>query len=254
MDETAVRDRARSYFDGVSPCHDFQHVRRVVATAKRLADAVEAGEHGPARDVDRDVLVAAGWLHDVGRGREDRGEIDDHATWGAREARDVLRDLGVDDDAVLDAVDHCIRAHRFSNDVAPETLEAELLSDADNLDATGAVGGGEPTEQEEIQFAFVCLGLGGGTGCGIAPSIVDAIHDYTNGRADVVVLDVDLDGAEIRRALDDEDLRERIHEQFGEAHQRGVTGVPTFVHDQHAARGAVPPEQLARLVEGPSAD
>jgi len=65
---------------------------------------------------------------------------------------------------------------------------------------------------------------------------------------------VDLDGAEIRRALDDEDLRERIHEQFGEAHQRGVTGVPTFVHDQHAARGAVPPEQLARLVEGPSAD
>ena len=140
MDETAVRDRARSYFDGVSPCHDFQHVRRVVATAKRLADAVEAGAHGPARDVDRDVLVAAGWLHDVGRGREDRGEIDDHATWGASEARDVLRDLGVGDDAVLDAVDHCIRAHRFSNDVDPGTLEAELLSDADNLDATGAVG------------------------------------------------------------------------------------------------------------------
>jgi cell division GTPase FtsZ len=46
----------------------------------------------------------------------------------------------------------------------------------------------EPTEQEEIQFAFVCLGLGGGTGCGIAPSIVDAIHEYTDGRADVVVL------------------------------------------------------------------
>ena len=138
--ESAIRDRARSYFDGVSPCHDFQHVRRVVATAKRLADAVEAGEHDPPRDVNRDVLVAAGWLHDVGRGREDRGEIDDHATWGAREARDVLRDLGVDDDAVLDAVDHCIRAHRFSNDVDPETLEAELLSDADNLDATGAVG------------------------------------------------------------------------------------------------------------------
>jgi cell division GTPase FtsZ len=57
-------------------------------------------------------------------------------------------------------------------------------------DTTSGVGGGEPTEQEEIQFAFVCLGLGGGTGCGIAPSIVDAIHDYTNGRADVVVLGI----------------------------------------------------------------
>ena len=138
--ESAVRERAASYFEGVSPCHDFEHVRRVVATAKRLADATEAGEHGPPRDVNRDVLVAAGWLHDVGRGREDRGEIADHAAWGASEARDVLRDLGVDDDAFLDAVAGCVRAHRFSNDVAPETLEAELLSDADNLDATGAVG------------------------------------------------------------------------------------------------------------------
>ncbi|NHN43392.1 HD domain-containing protein [Halorubellus sp. JP-L1] len=140
MDETAVRDAAREYFDGLSPCHDVQHVRRVVATAKRLADATERGEHGPARDVDRDVLVAAAWLHDVGRAKESRGEIDDHAAWGASESRTVLRDLGERDDAFLDAVAHCVRAHRFSNDVEPETLEAELLCDADNLDATGAVG------------------------------------------------------------------------------------------------------------------
>lgn len=140
MNESAVRERARSYFDGVSPCHDFQHVERVVATAKRLADDVETGAHGAPRDVDRDVLVAAAWLHDVGRAREDRGEIDDHATWGAAESRRVLRDLDVGDEAFRDAVAHCVHAHRFSNDVEPETLEAELLSDADNLDATGAVG------------------------------------------------------------------------------------------------------------------
>jgi uncharacterized protein len=147
MDESAIRERAASYFDGLSPCHDFQHVRRVVATAKRLADETERGVHGPARDVDRDVLVAAAWLHDVGRAKESRGEIDCHAEWGASEARDVLRDLGDGDDgavgvddAFLDAVAHCVRAHRFSNDVAPESLEAQLLSDADNLDATGAVG------------------------------------------------------------------------------------------------------------------
>jgi len=30
--------------------------------------------------------------------------------------------------------------------------------------------------------------------------------------------------------------------------ERGVTGVPTFAYDGHAARGAVPPEQLERLV------
>jgi uncharacterized protein len=146
--ESAVRERAASYFDDVSPCHDFQHVRRVVATAKQLADATERGEHGAARGVDRDVLVAAGWLHDVGRAKESRGEIECHAEWGASEARDVLRDLAREsddtavtiDDASLDAVAHCVHAHRFSNDVEPQTLEAQLLADADNLDATGAVG------------------------------------------------------------------------------------------------------------------
>lgn len=140
MDDAAIRDRARSYFGDLSPCHDFQHVRRVVATAKRLADATEAGEHGDPQRVDRDVLVAAAWLHDVGRAKESRGEIDDHATWGATESRSVLDELDVDDAVDRDAVAHCIRAHRYSNDVAPETLEAELLADADNLDATGAVG------------------------------------------------------------------------------------------------------------------
>ncbi|MFD1645829.1 hypothetical protein [Haloarchaeobius litoreus] len=46
----------------------------------------------------------------------------------------------------------------------------------------------DATESEEIQFAFVCLGLGGGTGCGIAPHIVDAIDEYTDGRASIVAL------------------------------------------------------------------
>jgi uncharacterized protein len=140
MNEVGVRDRARSYFGDVSPCHDFQHVRRVVATAKRLAETTEARNRDGGVTVDSDVLVAAAWLHDVGRAREDRGEIDDHAEWGASESRTVLRDLGEDDSAFLDAVAHCVRTHRFSTDVEPETLEAQLLSDADNLDATGAVG------------------------------------------------------------------------------------------------------------------
>jgi len=75
------------------------------------------------------------------------------------------------------------------------------------------------------------------------------------GDADVLAAlaeDVGLDGGEIRRAIADEELRDRLQDLFEEAHQQGVTGVPTFVHDEHAARGAVPPEQLARLVEGPS--
>ncbi|MFB6295960.1 MAG: DsbA family protein [Halobacteriales archaeon] len=73
------------------------------------------------------------------------------------------------------------------------------------------------------------------------------------GDADVlaeIADDVGLDGEEIREAIDDEDLRERLHERFGEAQRQGVTGVPTFAYDGYAARGAVPPEQIERLVEG----
>jgi predicted DsbA family dithiol-disulfide isomerase len=73
------------------------------------------------------------------------------------------------------------------------------------------------------------------------------------GDADVLVdlaEGVGLDGGEIRDVLADEQLRERLREKFAEARRQGVTGVPTFAYDGHAARGAVPPEQLERLVEG----
>ncbi|WP_152040047.1 DsbA family oxidoreductase [Salinigranum salinum] len=62
--------------------------------------------------------------------------------------------------------------------------------------------------------------------------------------------DVGIDGDEIRAALSDEALREEVRARFTEAQQHGVTGVPTFAYDGYAARGAVPPEHLERLVEG----
>lgn len=125
-----VRERARAYFGDVSPAHDWHHVRRVARLAETLAEEYE---------VDEDVLFGAVWLHDVGRAKEDRGEIECHAEWGAREAADALADLGADAETI-EAVQHCVRAHRYSNDVEPETREAEILCDADNLDALGAVG------------------------------------------------------------------------------------------------------------------
>jgi len=69
--------------------------------------------------------------------------------------------------------------------------------------------------------------------------LVDVAEDVEGIDADVV-----------DAALGDDDLRERVTELFDAARQRGVTGVPTFAFDGHAARGAVPPEQIERLVEG----
>jgi len=58
------------------------------------------------------------------------------------------------------------------------------------------------------------------------------------------------DPSTVRAALDDDDLFAQVDEQFAAAQRRGITGVPTFAYDGHAARGAVPPAQLRRLVEG----
>ena len=62
--------------------------------------------------------------------------------------------------------------------------------------------------------------------------------------------EVGIEADEVRSALEDNTLREEVRQQFTEAQQHGVTGVPTFAYDGYAARGAVPPEQLQRLVDG----
>ena len=51
----------------------------------------------------------------------------------------ILADLG-HEPARIEGVTHCIRAHRYSRPPEPRSLEAKVLSDADNLDALGAIG------------------------------------------------------------------------------------------------------------------
>ncbi|WP_324756466.1 DsbA family oxidoreductase [Haloarcula sp. GH36] len=73
------------------------------------------------------------------------------------------------------------------------------------------------------------------------------------GATDVLVdlaTDAGVEAETVHSALDDEALRAEVRQQFATAQQAGVTGVPTFAYDGHAARGAVPPEHIERLVEG----
>lgn len=130
----AIRTRAKTYFEKAPPAHDWHHVERVDALASRLIS-----DHPKSGSIDETVVRLAVSLHDIGREREDRGDIDDHANWGATEAGRILESHDVSSDTVKH-VEQCIRAHRYSNAIEPETLEAEIVSDADNLDALGAVG------------------------------------------------------------------------------------------------------------------
>ena len=45
-----------------------------------------------------------------------------------------------------------------------------------------------PTASDTIDFVFLCLGLGGGTGCGIGPHLARQIKQYTGGHAQVIAI------------------------------------------------------------------
>jgi len=54
----------------------------------------------------------------------------------------------------------------------------------------------------------------------------------------------------VAETLDDDGSVDALEAAFDAAQRDRITGVPTFVTGEQAARGAVPPEQLRRLVEG----
>ena len=90
-------------------------------------------------------MRAAALLHDVGRERAEADGLD-HAAFAANRAPEILaqrqpeRTGAGPSPAKLKAVAHAIAAHRFRTGPEPSTLEAQVLFDADKLDAIGAVG------------------------------------------------------------------------------------------------------------------
>jgi uncharacterized protein len=123
--ETALSvDAARQLYERAGSGHDFDHVLRVLMVARQIA--LTEGANLP-------VVCTAALLHDVGES-EGRG---DHHLRGAAMAREILRD---EPPEFVEAVAHAIEAHRFRADPAPRTLEAQVVSDADKLDAIGAIG------------------------------------------------------------------------------------------------------------------
>lgn len=111
--------------------HDSEHVRRVLYLALEIAETEEG--------VDRDLLIAACLLHDVGRPEQFADPALCHARVGGEKARRFLLDHGFSQDFAA-RVGDCVRTHRYRSDDPPESLEAKILFDADKLDVTGAIG------------------------------------------------------------------------------------------------------------------
>ena len=110
--------------------HDVTHTIRV----HRLCTSI-----GRKENADLLVVEAAALLHDIGRGREQLNPEVDHAEASAELAEKLLIECHFPEDRIPQVL-HAIRVHRFSRKKVAETLEAQILQDADRIDGSGAVG------------------------------------------------------------------------------------------------------------------
>lgn len=110
--------------------HDPEHVRRVVANARKLA-ATEGAR--------LEVVLPAAWLHDCVTVPKDSPRRAEASRLAAVQAVAWLREWGWTE-ALLPDIAHAIEAHSFSAGLPPRTADARVLQDADRLDALGAVG------------------------------------------------------------------------------------------------------------------
>ncbi|MGC9348574.1 MAG: HD domain-containing protein [Anaerolineae bacterium] len=120
---------ARQLYDDADSVHDFDHILRVLALAERIARVEGA---------DIEIVRTAALLHDWGRALAQEA-ASDHAQVAAQRAHDYLTARGSDPSWTA-AVEHAIAAHRFRTRPNPQTIEAQVLFDADKLDAIGAIG------------------------------------------------------------------------------------------------------------------
>ncbi len=114
--------------------HDFGHLDRVYNLAMRVQET-EGG--------DPVVIGVAAYLHDLHRLKEKQTGTFCHPRDSLTEVKQILELVNFDADKV-DKVLHCIEFHEeyaFSpGGVTVTDIETQVLQDADNLDAIGAIG------------------------------------------------------------------------------------------------------------------
>ena len=124
-------EKAREWYVNTDAVHDFSHIERVYRMAQRLAQAEGA---------DLEIVSAAALLHDADGTTPGSDTRREHHLRSADFAALILQQEGWSEERIK-AVQHCIRAHRFRDDrEPPETIEAQVIFDADKLDVLGAIG------------------------------------------------------------------------------------------------------------------
>ncbi|NIN52583.1 MAG: HD domain-containing protein [Nitrososphaeria archaeon] len=116
--------------------HGFEHTLRVYNRCRII---------GVLKGADLSTLLPAALLHDIIR------DENDHENASSLKAREILKSLDYPANKIED-IAKAINVHSFSGGLTPDSLEARILSDADKLDAMGAIG--------VYRAAMYCVGKG----------------------------------------------------------------------------------------------
>lgn len=109
--------------------HTLDHIKRVYDLSMQI---------GEGMSISTRVVQAAALLHDVGRPKESELGVS-HSILSGEMSKPLLQELRYTETEIEQIID-AIRTHRFSEGIEPNSLEGKILSDADKLDAMGAVG------------------------------------------------------------------------------------------------------------------
>jgi uncharacterized protein len=133
--ESNWRDQLRSYIAAnANPPHKFGHQPRLYLLSLQIGEGLS---------FDDDIVFAAVWLHDlgvfIGHRPEDTALLKawDHVAYTTAKAPALLNSFGFPAEKIP-AVLEVIRTHQPQDE--PQSLEAEIVRDADILEQLGAIG------------------------------------------------------------------------------------------------------------------
>jgi uncharacterized protein len=120
----------KPFYTPEDPAHDWPHIGRVVALARKLAE----GE-----TVDLPCLLAAVYCHDLVNLPKDHPERSKASHLAAQKAKPLLLQSGFSP-IEIEKIQQCVIEHSFSKGLKPTSLEAAIVQDSDRLDTLGAIG------------------------------------------------------------------------------------------------------------------
>jgi len=112
------------------PAHDFDHVMRVYNNAQKIVKKEKANQK---------LVLSAVLLHDIVSYPKSSKRSKFSSIDSAKKSKIILKKYNFSKEEII-IISTAIAEHSFAQNKVPQTLEGQILQDADRLDALGAIG------------------------------------------------------------------------------------------------------------------